>query len=119
MKAGILADDNKINLGGIYENAVAQELNTHGFSSYYYNSHSIGELDFLIEENLHVVPIEVKSGKDYTKHSALNKVVENDEYEVEKAYIFANCDISISRKYLYMPVYMVICLFAKRQNFRC
>ena len=66
------------------------------------------ELDFLIEENLHVVPIEVKSGKDYTKHSALNKIVENDEYEVEKAYIFANCDISISGKYLYMPVYMVM-----------
>ena len=108
MKAGILAYDNKINLGGIYENAVAQELNTHGFSSYYYNSHSIGELDFLIEENLHVVPIEVKSGKDYTKHSALNKVVENDEYEVEKSYIFADCDISSSGKYLYMPVYMVM-----------
>lgn len=106
MKAGILLDDNKLNLGGIYENAVAQELNSHGISSYYYNSHSIGELDFVIEENMHVVPIEVKSGKDYTVHSAINKVVNNDEYEIEKAYIFANCDISIDGKFIYMPVYM-------------
>ena len=76
-------------LGGIYENAVAQEFHAHGFDSYYYNSHSLGELDFIIEENMHVVPIEVKSGKDYTVHSALDKVVKNAEYEVEKAYVFA------------------------------
>lgn len=106
MKAGILTDDNKLNLGGIYENAVAQELNSHGINSYYYNSHSIGELDFVIEENMHVVPIEVKSGKDYTVHSAINKVVNNDEYEIEKAYVFANCDVSTNEKFIYMPVYM-------------
>ncbi len=106
MKAGILADDYRVNLGGVYENAVAQELHAHGFASYYYNSHSVGELDFIIEEKLHVVPIEVKSGKDYTVHSAISKVVENDEYEVEKAYIFANCDVSKEGKFIYIPVYM-------------
>ena len=106
MKAGILTDDYKVNLGGIYENAVAQELHAHGFDSYYYNSHSIGELDFIIEEKLHVVPIEVKSGKDYTVHSAINKVVANDEYDVEKAYVFANCDVTKEGKFIYMPVYM-------------
>ena len=106
MKAGILAEDDKINLGGIYENAVAQELNTHGFDTYYYNSHSIGELDFVIEENLHIVPIEVKSGKDHRVHSAIDKVVKNPEYEVPYAYIFANCDIKIEDKYIYMPIYM-------------
>ncbi len=106
MKAAILAEDNKINLGGVYENAVAQELHAHGFDSYYYNSHSLGELDFIIEENMHVVPIEVKSGKDYTFHSALDKVVKNAEYEVEKAYVFANCDVTTDDKYLYMPIYM-------------
>ena len=106
MKAGILADDYRVNLGGVYENAVAQELHAHGFASYYYNSHSVGELDFIIEEKLHVVPIEVKSGKDYTVHSAISKVVGNDEYEVEKAYIFANCDVSKEGKFIYIPVYM-------------
>lgn len=106
MKAGILSEDNKVNLGGIYESAVAQELHAHGFDSYYYNSHNIGELDFLIEENFHIVPIEVKSGKDYTRHTALSKVVNNDEYEVEKAYIFANCDVDVQDKFIYLPVYM-------------
>lgn len=106
MKAAILDDNNKINLGGIYENAVAMELKAHGFDSYYYNSHSIGELDFIVEENLHVVPIEVKSGKDYTVHSAIDKVVNNAEYEVEKAYVFANCDVSANGKFIYMPIYM-------------
>lgn len=106
IKASILAEDNKINLGGIYENAVAQELHAHGFDSFYYNTRSIGELDFIIEEDFHVVPIEVKSGKDYTVHSAINKVTNNDEYEVEKAYVFANCDVSVDGKFIYMPVYM-------------
>ncbi|SHI20193.1 hypothetical protein SAMN02745229_02019 [Butyrivibrio fibrisolvens DSM 3071] len=107
MKASILANDNKVNLGGIYENAVAQELHAHGFQSYYYNSHSIGELDFIIEEDFHVVPIEVKSGKDYTVHSAINKVVSNKEYDVDHAYVFANCDVSVNGKFIYMPIYMV------------
>ena len=106
MKAAILAEDDKVNLGGIYENAVAQELYCHGFESYYYNSRNIGELDFVIEENFHIVPIEVKSGKDYTIHSAINKVVTNPEYEVEKAYVFANCDIRVKDKFIYMPAYM-------------
>ena len=106
MKASILVDDKKVNLGGIYENAVAQELNSHGFESYYYNSHSLGELDFVIEENLRVVPIEVKSGKDYTIHSAIDKVASNEEYEIEKAYVFANCDIKVEGKFVYLPVYM-------------
>jgi predicted AAA+ superfamily ATPase len=107
MKASILANDHKVNLGGIYENAVAQELHAHGFQSYYYNSHSIGELDFIIEEDFHVVPIEVKSGKDYTVHSAINKVVSNKEYDVDHAYVFANCDVTVNGKFIYMPIYLV------------
>ena len=53
-----------------------------------------------------MVPIEVKSGKDYTVHSAIDKVVNNAEYEVEKAYVFANCDVSANGKFIYMPIYM-------------
>ena len=106
MKASVLAEDNKVNLGGIYENAVAQELHAHGFDSFYYNTRSIGELDFIIEEGFHVVPIEVKSGKDYITHSAISKVTKNEEYEVDKAYVFANCDVSVEGKFIYMPIYM-------------
>ena len=106
IRVKILTGDQSVNLGGIYENAVAQELNTHGFPMYFYNSHKNGELDFLIEQNLHIVPIEVKSGKDYYVHSAISKAAENHEYGVETAYILANCNVSLEGKMLYLPIYM-------------
>ena len=82
VRAKILIGDTSINLGGVYENAVAQELSTHGFPMFFYNSHKNGELDFLIEMEFSVVPIEVKSGKDYYVHSAISKTVSNPEYAV-------------------------------------
>ncbi len=111
LRAKLLVSDQKVNLGGIYENAVAQELNTHGFQPYFYNSHKNGELDFLIEEAASVIPIEVKSGKDYYVHSALSKTVSNKEYGVEKAYVLTNYDMRREGKIVYLPVYM--CMFIK------
>ena len=111
LRTKILIDDNKINLGGIYENVVAQELNSHGFQTYFYNSHKNGELDFLIEKTASIIPIEVKSGKDYYVHSALSKTVANEEYEVEKAYVLTNHNIETDGKILYLPIYM--CMFIK------
>ena len=90
----ILTGDTSVNLGGIYENAVAQELNTHGFPMYYYNSHKNGELDFLIEQEMSVHPIEVKSGKDYYVHSALSKVTSNSQYEIRSSYVLSNYNLS-------------------------
>ena len=106
LRTKILVSDDKINLGGIYENAVAQELYAHGFQTWFYNSHKNGELDFLIEEDDGVVPIEVKSGKDYYVHSAISKAVNNPEYEISKAYIFTNYDVKEEGKLIYYPVYM-------------
>ena len=102
----VLLGDFTVNLGGVYENAVAQELHAHGFPLYFYNSHRIGELDFVIEKDLEVVPIEVKSGKDYYVHSAITKVVENREYSINTAYILANCNVSQEGKMCYLPIYM-------------
>ena len=106
MRLQILAQNQKINLGGVFENFVVQQLNAHGFDSYFYNSHKHGEIDFLIDYKNSVVPIEVKSGKDYYIHSALNTILDNSEYEIEEAYIFADCDVSVEGKKNYMPVYM-------------
>lgn len=80
LRTKILFGDTKVNLGGIYENFVAQELNAHGYPSYFYNNHSLGELDFLIEHDGSVLLIEVKSGKDYYVHSAISKATYNEEY---------------------------------------
>lgn len=106
LRAKILFGEEKINLGGVYENFVAQELHAHGFSSYFYNNHKIGELDFLIELDGAVLPIEVKSGKDYYVHSAISKATYNEEYQIREAYVFANCNIEKKEKVTYLPIYM-------------
>lgn len=106
LRAKILSDDNKINLGGVYENFVAQELNAHGYKMYFYNKHNIGELDFVIEHNNSILPIEVKSGKDYYVHSAINNVLKNEEYQINEACVFANCNVEVKERITYYPAYM-------------
>lgn len=102
----ILSGNGSINMGGLFENAVIQELTAHGFSVYFYNSHKNGELDFLIEKGGEIVPIEVKSGKDYYVHSAISKACENPEYNIHQAYVLGDCNISQEGKITYSPVYL-------------
>lgn len=109
-KAMLLTKNQNLNAGGIYENAIAQELITKGFNLYYYNSNRLGELDFVIEYKNKVLPIEVKSGKDYTIHSAMNNCLENAEYEMTEGIVFANCNVLRKDKVTYLPIYMVMFL---------
>ena len=102
----ILEDDKSINFGSIYENVVAQELHAHGFELYYFNSKKQGELDFVIERAGVVVPIEVKSGKDYQRHNALTNVLANSDYQIKEAMVFGNSNLSRANKTLYLPIYM-------------
>lgn len=106
----LITKDNHLNAGGIFENAVAQELTAKGFNLYYYNSNRLGELDFVIEYKNKALPIEVKSGKDYTIHSAINNCLNNSEYQMNEALVFANCNISKKDKITYLPIYMVMFL---------
>ena len=109
-KSLLLTKNNSLNAGGIYENAVAQELRSKGFMLYYYNSNRLGELDFVIEYNNQPFPIEVKSGKDYTIHSAMNNCLANQEYQMEEGFVFANCNASKKGKITYLPIYMTMFL---------
>lgn len=106
VKVAILNKDKSINNGALFENAVAQELLSKGHKVYYFNSKKQGELDFVIELDGKVTPLEIKSGKDYKKHSALNNVLQNEEYQIEQAYIFSEGNVEVSGKKIYMPVYM-------------
>ena len=105
-KTKILSRDRTLNSGGLYENAIACELVNKGFSVYYYNSNRMGELDFVVEYNGNLLPIEVKSGKDYTTHSALSNCIKYPEYNVNEAFVFADCNIEKKGKVTYLPVYM-------------
>ena len=107
-KMAILNKEQSINNGSLFENAVAQELLSKGFKLYYFNSKKQGELDFLIELNGKVLPIEVKSGKDYKKHSALNNVMKDLNYDIHEAYILNQKNLEIKDKLIYLPIYMLM-----------
>ena len=110
----ILDNEPSINFGSIYENAVAQELWAHGFPLYYYNNKRQGELDFVIEQNGEVLPIEVKSGKDYERHKALTNVVRTTTYQISKAIVLCNDNVKKVGKITYLPIYML--MFIKREQ---
>jgi len=102
----IINDEKSIKFGSIFENAVAQELQAHGFELYYFNSKKQGELDFIVEKGGHTLPIEVKSGKDYQRHNALTGVMSNADYAIPQAIVFCNDNVSVSGNIVYLPIYM-------------
>lgn len=104
----ILNNDIDINYGSIYENAVAEELYSHGLKLYYFNSNKQGELDFVIKLDDKILPIEVKSGKNYLRHNALKNVIENKDYEIEKAYVLYNENIKRVGNIVYLPIYLMM-----------
>lgn len=110
----IIKGDKDINFGSIYENAVAQELVAHGIIPYYYNNKKRGELDFVIELNGKVLPIEVKSGKDYEIHRALSNIMDCKEYDLPEAVVFNNGNMHIVGKITYAPIYMA--MFLEKNN---
>lgn len=109
-KLKIVNKEGDINKGAVFENVVAQELHAHGYPLYYYNSKKQGEIDFIVEQNGKSLPIEVKSGKAYNKHSALNNLLDVKEYGIEEAFIFTNDNVKIEGKLNYLPIYMVMFL---------
>ena len=115
----VLDDARSVNLGSLYETAVATELAAHGYNLFYYDNRNKGEVDYLIDdyESLSVVPIEVKSGKDYTVHSALNNFVKTDEYHISKAIVLSNeREVKQKGKITYMPIYYIMFFKKNRTN---
>lgn len=106
----ILQDRKGVNLGSVYETAVAQELKAHGHELYYFDRKKVGEVDFLIDdyEDLSICPIEVKSGSDERNFRALPKIIQNQNYKVSNAYVLSNKDLVIQEgKITYMPIYFI------------
>lgn len=101
------------NYGAIYEDVIAQELIAHNYNLFFHSNKKYGEIDFLIEENSKVIPIEIKSGKDYKRHSALNNLLNNDSFNLEKGYVFCNGNLELKNKVIYLPIYMV--MFLKKE----
>ena len=106
-------DQLSINLGSVYETVVATELQAHGHTLFYYDNKQKGEVDFLIDDydSLTVLPIEVKSGKDYSTHRALDRFIANPDYRVQSALVLSNeGDSRTENATTYMPIYYIMFL---------
>lgn len=109
----ILNDIDSINLGSIYESAVAQELKAHNNKVFYYDNKQKGEVDFLVDDSrtMSVLPIEVKSGKDYTVHSALDNLMNVPDYHIASSIVLSNeREVKKKGNVLYLPIYYVMFL---------
>ena len=116
VKMAILNHESSTNNGALFENVVAQELNSKGFSLYYYNSKKMGELDFVVELDGEILPLEIKSGKDYKRHSALNNVLSTENYNIKKALVFSQGNVEVKDKRIYLPIYMIMFLKNRKLN---
>ncbi len=114
-RRAIILRNEDVNYGAIFENAVAMELFAHGFKAYYYNSKKHGEIDFVVEYKGKVLPVEVKSGKTYQRHSALNNLtMMKEQYGIEDAIVFSTFNVKKENGITYLPVYML--MFLERES---
>ena len=108
----VINDRCSVNLGSVYESVVASELKAHGIEQlFYYDNKARGEVEFILDDydNAAILPIEVKSGKDYTIHRALNTFLSNPHYRVHHAYVLSNAKEIRQEGYVtYLPIYYVM-----------
>ena len=107
-KIKLLDEKININYGAVYENVVAQLLYAHGFSNlYYYDNKKNGEVDFLVEYESKVLPLEIKSGKSYERHKALKKLINIENYDIDEGYVFYDENYQLIDKVHYFPIYLI------------
>ena len=105
---GIMDGRPKANMGGVYENFVAQELCCHGFEPYYFTKAGIGELDLIAERrDGTILAFEVKSGRGYKTHTALDNALAIRDYGIDEAFVLAECNLEREGNVLYLPIYMI------------
>ena len=107
----IMDENRSINLGALYETVVASELASHGSRLFYYDNRSKGEVDFIIDnyQSLSALPIEVKSGRDYSIHSALNNLLKTSDYHIVEGIVLSNHrEVKKKNNIVYLPIYYVL-----------
>lgn len=119
----VVSGNGDANFGAVYENVIAQEISSAGFPLYYYHHSRKGELDFLLETSEgKILPVEVKSGKNYKFHMALNNMLKTPEYNIECAYVLSEYNVSVAKRegktVYYLPLYMSLCLADERDNLK-
>lgn len=116
----ILFNKLTFNNGMIVENIVAQMLVASKNKLYFFSrnnredSSETMEIDFLLSKSAitsmhNIIPIEVKSGKNYT-YSSLNKLIGKYKDYLAQPIIIHTSDLKIENNILYLPIYMTILL---------
>ena len=95
-------------MGSVLENVMAQMFTANGFSLHYFDTRKYGELDFVLQDGTAIDLVEIKSGNDYKKHAALNKVMQVDEWKAKQAIVFCKGNLEEENGILYLPWYMAI-----------
>lgn len=96
------------NLGGLYENFLAQELIAHGRNPFYFSKRNVGELDFLVEEpGGDLIALEVKSGAGYLIHRALDNALATKGYGIDRAVVVGPTGVKVEGRISYLPIYAV------------
>lgn len=111
-KIELMSKNGEVNNGAHFENAVAQQLSANGLTPYFCKK-KIGELDFVVEMSGKVIPIEVKFGKDYKLHKALDNYMKVLDYHLDKAYVLSIGNIEKEGNITYLPIYMCYLLKEK------
>ena len=104
----VLTGDIFVNEGALAENFVAGELSKHGVSLNYYDKKSKHELDFVFPEGNKISIIEVKSGKDYKKHSSLNMAQSLFADKINRQIVVSGNNLESENGIIYIPFYMTM-----------
>lgn len=104
----LLSDKLEANLGYVYENLVAQMLHSAGHDLFYYtfpaeHNHNY-ELDFLLEKNGKMVPIEVKSS-GYKSHKSLDAFCEKFSQRIGNRILLYTKDYHKDQQTECLPIY--------------
>lgn len=90
--------------GAIYENVVAELLAKKEYTLHYYKPDDNHELEFLIEKDGDVIPVEVKAGN--AASTSLNNFI--NDYSPSTAYKLVNGNVGLSDVKITIPHYMIL-----------
>ena len=94
-------------LGAVAENYVAQALRANGIDLRYWKNDNTAKLEFVIQDGMSVIPVEVKKG---TKVKAISMKTFVQEYKSPIAYRISSKNFGLGNGIKSIPLYAVFCI---------
>lgn len=104
----LVQGDVGVNNGALLETLAAQELVASGYDLRYFDKSKYGEVDFVLQRGLEVLPVEIKSGESYYRHKSLSNVLGVQEWGIKKAMVFCQGNVKTEGPICYLPWYMLM-----------